>query len=342
MHSNAGVYIYHCKDRKGILIIILYINDITLLGDSSKKITQMKSTLASHYEMTNLGEIESYLRVCITCDCSIRCLDINQSQYVHEIVEHFSMVDANPVQTPLLARAEVHLVKHIREATASKIKYFQQIIGSLLYVQIGTQPDILFAVTCLVQYASNPLEEHLCLAKYVLRYLKGSVDLRLQFDEAQGDGLHGYLDFSLGDQSDDYHSTSGYVFMLASAAISWTSHKQKTVAQSTTEAEYMALTEASNQSAWYQAFLLKLGYETPDLIPLYRDNKGTVDLVLNPVTERWFKHIPIKHHAIRKYVECRVIKLICTLTADMLADGFMKLHAHLQLQDFTTGLGLVD
>ena len=95
------------------------------------------------------------------------------------------------------------------------------------------------------------------------------------------------------------------------------------------EAEYMALAEASNQSAWYQAFLSELGYETLDLIPLHEDNKGAVNLVLNPITGRWSKHIPIKHHAICKYVECGVIELICTPTVDMLADGFMKPHAHL-------------
>ena len=91
----------------------------------------------------------------------------------------------------------------------------------------------------------------------------------------------------------------------------------------------MALAEASNQSAWYQAFLLELGYETLDPIPLHGDNKGAVNLALNPVTGRRSKHIPIKHHAIRKYVEHRVIELIRTPTADMLADGFTKLHAHL-------------
>ena len=127
-HSDAGVYIYHCKGGEGILIIILYVDDITLLGDSSKEITQMKSTLASRYEMTDLGEIESYLGVRIPCDRSIRRLDIDQSWYVHEIVERFGMADANPAWTPLPAGAEVHLVKHTGEATTSKIKYFQQII----------------------------------------------------------------------------------------------------------------------------------------------------------------------------------------------------------------------
>jgi hypothetical protein len=118
----------------------------------------------------------------------------------------------------------------------------------------------------------------------------------------RGEGLHGYSDSSLGDQANDYHSTSGYVFLLANAAISWCLRKQKTVTQSTTQAEYMALAEAANQAERYRSFLMELSYEVSDLTPLHGDNKGAVDLTLNPMTGRRSKHIPIKHHAICKYV----------------------------------------
>jgi hypothetical protein len=156
----------------------------------------------------------------------------------------------------------------------------------LLYVQIGTRPDISFAVSHLAQYASNPLSQHLRLARYVLAYLKGSTDLRLHLDGARGEGLHGYSNSSYGDQTDNSHSTSGYVFLLADAVISWSSQKQKTLAQSTTHVEYMALSEAANQAAWYQSFYSEIGYAITDLIPLHGDDKGAVDLALNPVTRR--------------------------------------------------------
>ena len=178
------------------------------------------------------------------------------------------------------------------------------------------------------------------LAKYILTYLSGTSDLQLCYDGTCGEGLYGYSDSSLGDQADDYHSTLGYVFLLANAAISWCSRKQKTVAQSTTQAEYMALADAANQAAWYRSFLMELGYEVSDPIPLHGDNKGAVDLALNPMTGRRSKHIPIKHHAIHKYIENGYIELICTSTNDMLADGLTKPHVHVQLSNFITGLGL--
>jgi hypothetical protein len=103
----------------------------------------------------------------------------------------------------------------------------------------------------------------------------------------------------------------------------------------------MVLTDTANQATWYRSFLIKLSYDISNPIPLHGDNKGTVDLALNPVTGRRSKHIPIKHHAIHKYVEDRFIELVRTPTADMLIDGFTKPHAYAWLEDFIAGLGLI-
>ena len=167
-------------------------------------------------------------------------------------------------------------------------------------------------------------------------------DLHIHYDGMQGDRMHGYSDSSLRDHLDDYHSTSEYIYLLADSTILWTSCKQKTITQSTTEVEYMALAKASNQAKWYCSYLLELSYETPDPIPLHSDNKGAVDLMLNPMTGRHSKHIPIKHHAIHEYVENGVIDLIHMLLEDMLTDRMTKPLPHMQLRDLVTGLGLTN
>jgi hypothetical protein len=164
--------------------------------------------------------------------------------------------------------------------------------------------------------------------------------MRVCYDGANGDGLHGYTDSSMGDQTDDRHSTSGYIYILANGAISWSSRKQKTVAQSTTEAEYMAMTDAANQAAWYRNFLSELGYTVEDPIPIHADNKGAIDLALNPVTGRRSKHIDVKHHVSRKYVENEYITLIRTPTTEMVADGFTKSLSRTLLLRFNADMGL--
>jgi hypothetical protein len=179
--------------------IILYVDDITIAGDSLKRIQELKAVLSNRYEMTDLGEIDSYLGVNITRKQSVKLLEIDQSCYIQEIVNHFGMSDVNPTRTPLPSGAETHLVKYKEQASASEIRAYQQVIGSLLYVQIGTHPDISFAVSCLAQYASNPSPQHMRLTKYVLAYLRGTADLWLCYDSVHREGLYGYSDSSLRD-----------------------------------------------------------------------------------------------------------------------------------------------
>jgi hypothetical protein len=109
------------------------------------------------------------------------------------------------------------------------------------------------------------------------------------------------------------------------------------VAQNTTEAEYMAMTDAANQAAWYQSFLMELGYSVNNPIPLHGDN---IDLALNPVTGRRSKHIAIRHHVIREYIENGTISLIRTPTAEMVADGFTKSLLHTLLLQHNHDMGL--
>jgi hypothetical protein len=197
-HFNAGVYVYHHQDDGGITIfIILYVNDIMMLGNLGPEINWIKLFLSSHYDMMDLGEIESYLGVHIMCDRSIKCLEIDQSRYISKILDQFGMVDANPACTPLPMGTDMHLVKHEGQATELEIKDYQRLIGSLLYVQISTCPNISFAVSHLAQYTANPSSQHLRLAKYALSYLKGTVNYRLHYDGAHGDGLHGYSEIKL-------------------------------------------------------------------------------------------------------------------------------------------------
>jgi hypothetical protein len=115
---------------------------------------------------------------------------------------------------------------------------------------------------------------------------------------------------------------------------------KKTVAQNTTEAEYMAMTDAANQAAWYESFLTELGYEVDDPIPLHGDNKGAIDLALNPVTGRRSKHIAIRHHVIHEYIEKGTISLIRTPTAEMVADGFTKSLLRALLLQHNNDMGL--
>src|SRR5712671_2456583 len=153
------------------MIVILYVDDITSLGSLLVVVNRLKDQIAKCYEVTDLGNIESYLGIRILRDRSKKCLTIDQSGYIKDILDHFGMIDMNPNHTPLPTGADVHLIKYDGQASLEDIKHYQSLIGSLLYVQIGMCPDLSFAVSRLAQYASNLSSQHLHLAQYVLSYL---------------------------------------------------------------------------------------------------------------------------------------------------------------------------
>ena len=192
--ADAGIYVLPQQegDDSSPLCVIVYVDDITIMGANMEKIKRLKSNLSARYKMTDLGEIQSYLGMRIVCDRSLRHIEIDQSGYVKDVLERFGMSDATPHNTRLPASAEEHLYKYTEQVSASDIMHYQSLIGSLLYVQIGTRPDISFAVSHLAQYAANPSPQHLQLAQYVLSYLVGTVNKKLIYDGANRDGLHGY------------------------------------------------------------------------------------------------------------------------------------------------------
>jgi hypothetical protein len=115
---------------------------LQLWGNHSRQFSKLKSDLSARYEMSDLREIESYLGVRITRDRKLRRLEIDQSGYLKGVLERFGMADANPHNTLLPAGAEEHLTKFDGQTSASDIKHYQSLIGSLMYLQIGTWLDI--------------------------------------------------------------------------------------------------------------------------------------------------------------------------------------------------------
>ncbi|XP_071054696.1 uncharacterized protein [Onthophagus taurus] len=139
---------------------------------------------------------------------------------------------------------EAILIKN--DATMKKYPY-QNLIESLMYASIGTKPHITFSVNFLSQFNTNYNESHWIAAKRVLRYLKGTINLELTY-RTSGKEMECYTDADWGSSIDDRRSYTAYVFKMANATISWETKKQRTVALSSTEAEYMSLTEAAKEA----------------------------------------------------------------------------------------------
>ena len=218
---------------------------------------------------------------------------------------------------------------------------YRNIIGSLMYAMTGTRPDIAYAIGALSQFNENPGELHWKAAKRVLRYLKGTKDFTLVYRKGQK-SLEGYSDADWGANPDDRRSTTGYLFTLSGSCISWNSCKQPTVALSSTEAEYMALSQATKEAIWLKWLLEELGFHTPSQASIiHSDNQGCIALGKNPVHHARTKHIDIHHHFIRERIETGEIQVVFCGTDDMLADVLTKGLTKAKHEHFTSGMGLL-
>ena len=203
-------------------------------------------------------------------------------------------------------------------------KEYQQIVGEIQFAAVVARPDLSCTVSVLSQFNVKPSSKHLAAAKRVLRYIKGTLDARIVYSRPAREAT-AFSDADWAGDLDSRRSRTGYVVMLNNGAIAWRSSLQQTVALSTTESEYMALTEATKEVQWMRSFLKELHYGNRELpTTLSTDNQGALALANNPVSHGRTKHIAIRHHYIREAVADNSVWIQHVPTDDMLADSLTK------------------
>jgi hypothetical protein len=326
---DADHCVYIRRRESCTTIIALYVDDLLIACSSSIDLAELKRQLTEQFDMEDLGEASFMLGIDIRRDRSRRTISIGQSAYITALLERHGMSDCKAVSTPMERDSKTTLVKPPIEykATDGEVRDYQAIIGGVMFAMICTRPDIAFAVTTLAQFASNPAPVHFQAVKRVLRYLRGTIDRRVTYSGtgavASQPELVGYCDADWGG-GQGCRSVTGYAFILAGGAISWQSKKQKTVALSTVEAEYMATTQATKEAIWWRSFLTGLGHDLSHSTTLYSDNQGSIALAHNPEHHARTKHINIQYHFIRQHVADKTIALTFIGTEDMIADIFTK------------------
>ena len=313
-----------------------------------------KAALKAKYKIQELGDAQMVLGMRITRDRPNRTLKVDQETYVQRLLEKTGMEDCIPLATP----AEPG--QHLSALPASSDTYVQHdsinplqygsVVGSLLYAAVSTRPDITYAVGVLSRFISNPQPHHWEAAKRVLRYLKGTAALGLYYrapghvsstssvsnlqsqSNKPGTASAGssltigpvYTDANWGGDLDDRKSTSGMVAKMNGCAVSWKSKKQTVVAQSSTEAEYIATGEAVKETLWLRQLARELSHAPTSGTLLYGDNQTAIALANNNILHNRTKHIDIRHHFLRDHVRSGEIDLKWVSTNDQEADLFTK------------------
>ena len=231
------------------------------------------------------------------------------------------MQECNRVYTPMEAGQKLLLATDGDELVESS-KY-QSLLGSLMYLVVGTCPDIAFAVATLSKFNANPTRNHFLAAKRILRYLQQTAHFSLVYKHGQ-DRMDGYSDSDFAGDPGDRKSTSGYVFILGGAVISWKAKKQSLVSLSSTEAEYIGYSEATREAIWLRRLYHEITQIRPAPQLLRCDIQGAIKLGENPKFHERTKHIDIKYHFVRDSIHQRLIELSYIPTTDMVADIMTK------------------
>ncbi|KAH9799278.1 hypothetical protein KPL71_000300 [Citrus sinensis] len=301
------LYIKIGDDGK-MLMVCLYVDDLIYTGNDIVMFEKFKESIMLEFDMTDLGLLHYFLGLeVIQSDAGNF---ICQKKYVEEILERFQMKNYNS------------LVKDLVERIVDSTLY-KQIAGSLMYLT-ATRLDIMHAVSAISIYMERPREDHLLAAKRILRYLRSTAEFGLFYKKGKKSDLYGFADSDYAGDLDDRRSTSGYVFMFGSAAISWSSKKQPIVTLSTTEAEFVAAASCACQALWLRNILHELQFKQPESTQIFCDNSSTIKLSKNPVLHGRCKHIDVRYHFLRDLTKNEVIDLVYCRSEDQVDDIFTK------------------
>jgi hypothetical protein len=262
--------LFYTNDR-GVFLLV-YVDDMLLMGDQDA-MQEIKRGLAKKFTLSDLGEAKFFLGLELQWDRGNRQVRVKQERYAEEVLNRFEARMLRPASTPLPPG-----VKLQPGEVGCPIEKFQSAVGSLMYLGTSTRPDICFAIGAVSRYLTCPTREHWQLVTHILRYLSKTrgVSLVLGADKDGGVGLIGWSDADWGANDDTRRSISGYVYKMGAGAVTWGSKRQHTVALSSTEAEYLALTRASKEALWLQRLLGEISGRHVDLSPSMWTTSGAL------------------------------------------------------------------
>lgn len=209
--------------------------------------------------MVDMGPISFYLGLKVVQDREKKTIKLSQLAYIDKVLERFHLNGANTANCPM--KESILLTPRIEaegKASLSEKKKYQGMTGSLIFSMMETRPDIAYATSLVSRFAKNPSHQHTEAVKTILQYLKGSRNRGITYGGDEEVCVVGYSDSDWAGDKESRKSTSGFIFMLNGGPVSWCSKRQSTVALSSTEAEYIALTLAAKKATWLRLPLTEL------------------------------------------------------------------------------------
>lgn len=303
---DHAVFIYDKEGTTGRIYCIVgwHVDDGMGTSNSKPFLTHVKSRIAQRFGIKDLGPIQRFLGIQFERNRATRQLWMHQGEYITYLLDEYDLLECNPVLLPLDANHPFGRDSDIYDNVPNLPTRYRKIVGELLYLAICTRADIVFAVNALAQRNASPSPRFFAAAKRLLRYLSGTLNLRAHFGgDRVNEGLHAFCDADWASSAEDRLSISGYAWFFAGGLIAHVSKKQTTHALSSTEAEYMAVTHVMQEGLWLKSFVMELHIPITFPIVIYMDNTGAISLSKEAKNHIRSKHIDIRYHFIREWIE---------------------------------------
>ncbi|KAL0291707.1 UNVERIFIED_CONTAM: Retrovirus-related Pol polyprotein from transposon TNT 1-94, partial [Sesamum calycinum] len=297
--------VYKKVSGSSILFLVLYVDDILLIGNDIKMLGDTKAWLSTQFSMKDLGEASYIFGIKIFRDRSKRMLGMTQNSYVEKILKRFKMEHSKRGFLPM--RHGVKMSKKQSPKTDEELKRmldisYASVVGSIQYAAQCTRPDIAYAFSVTSRYQACAGEAHWTAVKTILN------DASFQSDD------------------DDAKSQSGFVFKLNGGVVAWKSSKQDTTADSTTEAEYIAASEAAKEAVWMKNYIQELGVvpSIAEPVVIFCDNNGAIAQAKELRSHHRSKHILRRYHLLREMVGRGDVRMDRVSSAENTADPLTK------------------
>uniref|UniRef100_A0A6N2M8Q2 Integrase catalytic domain-containing protein n=1 Tax=Salix viminalis TaxID=40686 RepID=A0A6N2M8Q2_SALVM len=357
--ADPSLFIWHTHDA--IVLILIYVDDIVLMGNSSAAINRVIQSLHCDFAVKDLGELGFFWGVEV-----LRTNDgvyLTQRKYVAELLQSTQMTAAKPCSSPMSTTCHLSATEGVPFSYPS---LYRRVVGSLQYLSF-TRPDLSFSVhkavkrilrylkhsistglfigrssSTVIQAFSDsdwaislPLKEfHFLIllfieglleaVKRILRYLKHSISTGLFIGRSSSTAIQAFSDSDWAGDRDDRRSIGAYCVFMGFNLISWRCKQQLTVARSSTEAEYKALAYSASEIQWIQSLLSEIGSRSTTSPVLWCDNIGATYLTVNPMFHARTKHIEIDFHYIRDQVQRKQLSVQFISSKDQLVDSLTK------------------
>uniref|UniRef100_A0A0A9YB70 Copia protein n=1 Tax=Lygus hesperus TaxID=30085 RepID=A0A0A9YB70_LYGHE len=320
--------------------LLVWVDDILLFSNNDKEADSIKNALKEVFDIKELNKNHNKFKFLgINIEIKNGELYLSQQDLICKVLNQFEMNTCKISQIPM----EPRLNLSVDERDENYKVPYKELIGSLMYIMLGTRPDLCYSITFFSQFQNCYNLSHWKHLKNVLRYLKGTVNLSLKYSKSVHCNefiIKSYADSDFASNVNDRKSISGYIVKLNENTVSWKSKKQNVVALSTAEAEYVSLSTCITEVLFLKQLIESILKIKLTNVVAYEDNQTCIKMAKTMETKR-SKHIDVRHHFIRELIEKGVLKLLYLPTDEQIADIMTKSLSLPKFSYFRSQIGMI-